>query len=215
MTIRAIVFDVGGVLEMTPDLGVAAKWEQQLHLQPGELDERLGHVWTSGSLGTLSEQEVRTSIGAIMGMSETQVDALMDDIWREYLGTLNVELTEYFRSLRPKYQTAILSNSFVGARQKEQERYHFDEMCDFIVYSHEVGLSKPDRRIYALTCERLGLQPAEVIFLDDYEAAVDAAREFGIHGILFKDNAQAIADIQACLRYYAPRTAPTTGHMAT
>ncbi len=200
MPIRAIVFDVGGVLEITPDLGVTAQWEQRLHLKPGELDERLHSVWRGGSLGTLTEEEVHTSIGEIMGMSAAQVDAFMDDIWAEYLGTLNVELTEYFRRLRPKYQTAILSNSFVGARRREQERYHFDELCDFIIYSHEVGMSKPDRRIYALTCERLGVQPAEVIFLDDREAAIDAAREYGMHGILFKENAQALADIQACIQ---------------
>jgi len=204
MPIRAIVFDVGGVLEITPDLGVTAKWEQRLQLKPGELDERLHGVWRGGSLGTLTEEEVHTSIGEIMGMSAAQVDAFMDDIWAEYLGTLNVELTEYFRRLRPKYQTAILSNSFVGARRREQERYHFDELCDFIIYSHEVGMSKPDRRIYALTCERLGVQPAEVIFLDDREAAIDAAREYGMHGILFKENAQALADIQACIQANAP-----------
>ena len=203
MTIRAIVFDIGGVLEITPDLGVNAKWEQQLHLKPGELDERLGDVWRGGSLGTLSEEQVHSSIGKILGMSETQVDAFMDDIWEEYLGTLNVELTEYLRSLRPQVQTAILSNSFVGARRKEQERYHFDEMCDLIIYSHEVGMSKPDRRIYELTCERLGVQPAEVVFLDDYEPCIVAAREFGMQAILFQETSQAIADIQTCLQAFA------------
>ena len=87
-----------------------------------------------------------------------------------------------------------------GAREKEQERYHFDELCDFIVYSHEVGMSKPYPRIYALTCERLGRQPAEVIFLDDRETNIEAARQFGMHGILFRNNVQAIADIQACIQ---------------
>jgi epoxide hydrolase-like predicted phosphatase len=203
MTIRAVVFDIGGVLEVTPDLGVTAKWEQRLHLKPGELDERLRSVWRGGSLGTLSEEEVHKSISEIMGMNEAQVDAFMDDIWQEYLGTLNVELAAYFSSLRPRYQTAILSNSFVGARRKEQERYHFEDMTDLIVYSHEVGMSKPDRRIYELTCERLGMQPAEVIFLDDREAAVDAAREFGMHAILFQETGQAIADIQTCLQAFA------------
>jgi putative hydrolase of the HAD superfamily len=200
MAIQAIVFDIGGVLEITPDLGVTAKWEQRLNLAAGELDKRLRDVWRGGSLGTISERDVHRSISEIMGMSTTQVDAFMQDIWQEYLGTLNVELVEYFRNLRPKYQTAILSNSFVGAREKEQERYHFDELCDFIIYSHEVGMSKPDPRIYALTCERLGRQPAEVIFLDDREPAIEAARQAGMHGVLFKNNSQAIADIQACIQ---------------
>ncbi|MFL5659388.1 MAG: hypothetical protein ACJ8CB_35045 [Ktedonobacteraceae bacterium] len=41
MTIRAVVFDIGGVLETTPDTGMMEKWEARLDLQAGELDERL------------------------------------------------------------------------------------------------------------------------------------------------------------------------------
>jgi len=200
MTIKAVVFDIGGVLEITPNLGITEQWEQKLGLTAGELDKKLYEVWKGGSIGTISEQDVHKGIREIMGMSEAQVNAFMADIWKEYLGTLNVELFEYFRSLRPHYKTAILSNSFVGARGKEQQAYGFADICDFIIYSHEVGMQKPDPRIYALTCERLALSPAEVIFLDDRQGAIDAAIAAGIHGILFKDTAQAIHDIEACIR---------------
>jgi FMN phosphatase YigB (HAD superfamily) len=44
MTIRAIVFDIGGVLEFTPDLGLDTKWDQKLNLKSGELNERLADV---------------------------------------------------------------------------------------------------------------------------------------------------------------------------
>jgi FMN phosphatase YigB (HAD superfamily) len=54
-----------------------------------------------------------------------------------------------------------MSNSSVGARREEQERYHFHEMTDLLVYSHEEGVAKPDQRIFALTCKRLGIQPEE------------------------------------------------------
>ena len=200
MAIRAIVFDIGGVLEITPDLGLDNKWEQKLNLKPGELNQRLSQVWNGGSIGTISIEQVHQSIGEIMGMSEALVNEFMGDLWREYLGTLNVELVGYFRGLRPKYQTAIISNSFVGAREKEEEHYHFSEVCDFIIYSHEVGLSKPDPRIFKLACERLGLRPDEVIFVDDHEEVMTSARELGIHCIEFKENAQVIADIEACIR---------------
>jgi putative hydrolase of the HAD superfamily len=199
MPIRAVVFDIGGVLELTPDLGLDKKWEQKLNLKTGELNERLAHVWRGGSIGTISLEQVHQSIGEIMQMDREQVNEFMDDIWHEYLGTLNVELVEYFRSLRPMYKTAIISNSFVGAREKEAEYYHFDELCDFIIYSHEVGWSKPDQRIFALACERLGMQPSEIIFVDDHAEVMTSAHEMGIHCIEFKDNAQAIAAIEACI----------------
>ncbi|HET8841018.1 MAG TPA: HAD-IA family hydrolase, partial [Ktedonobacteraceae bacterium] len=101
------------------------------------------------------------------------------------------------------YQTALLSNSFVGAREKEQERYQFEELVDLIIYSHEVGFAKPDPRIYELTCERLGVQPAEMIFLDDHEQPAEGARVLGIHTILFQNTAQAIADIEAILHAHS------------
>ena len=78
----------------------------------------------------------------------------------------------------------MLSNSFVGARKREATRYGFDRMAEFIAYSHEVGLQKPDPRIYRLTCERLALQPSEVVFVDDRQENVDAAQAFGMIGLL-------------------------------
>jgi putative hydrolase of the HAD superfamily len=203
MAIRAVVFDIGGVLKYSPRLGIDEKWEQGLGLKSGELNERRRDVWRGGSIGTMTEADVHKKMGDIMGMSEAQVNAFMDDVWKEYLGTLNVELTDYFRGLRSQYKTGIISNSFVGAREREMAAYHFDEMTDVIVYSHEVGVAKPDRRIYELACEKMVVQPAEMIFLDDVEVNIAAACELGIHGIVFKYNAQAIVDIQACLRDHA------------
>jgi putative hydrolase of the HAD superfamily len=200
MAIKAVVFDIGGVLEITPGTGWDEKWEARLGLQPGELPQRLRTPWTGGSIGTVSEEEVETSTREILGLDQEQLEEFMSDLWDDYLGTLNVELAAYFAGLRPRYKTGILSNSFVGAREKEQERYGFGDMCDVIVYSHEVGMKKPDRRIYQLLCERLGVQPWEVIFLDDVPQAIEAAQEVGIHGIVFKNTAQAIADIEACIR---------------
>ena len=199
MMVRAVVFDIGGVLTTTPDTNWQHTWEAKLNLEPGQLIKSTLHVWQAGSVGALSEHDVSASVREILGLAAFDFEAMMTDIWSQYLGELNEELAYYFRSLRPSYRTAILSNSFVGAREKEQLRYRMQEMADFIVYSHEVGMSKPDPRIYWLTCERLGIPPEATIFLDDVEANIEAARIVGMHAIHFKSNAQAIADINASL----------------
>jgi putative hydrolase of the HAD superfamily len=105
----------------------------------------------------------------------------------------------YFASLRPRYRTGILSNSFVGAREREQERYGFEDMCDMVVYSHEVGWRKPDPRIYHAVCERLNTRPENGVLLDDVRENVDAARALGMHAVTFTDTAQAIADLEALM----------------
>ena len=94
---------------------------------------------------------------------------------------------------------AIVSNSFVGAREREQAAYGFEDLVEGIVYSHEVGFSKPDPRIYALICTRLNVAPGEMIFLDDVGVCVAGARDAGIHAIRYQDNAQAIAEIEELL----------------
>jgi len=199
MTIRAVVFDIGGVLEITPDLGVTAAWESRLGLAPGELDERMRDAWRGGSIGTISEAQVHQAVTERLGLGEQQLAEFMADIWREYLGTANTELIEYARQLRPRYRTGILSNSFVGAREREQAAYGFEDLVGDIIYSHECGMSKPDPGIYALTCSRLGVEPAQAAFLDDSQACVEGARQAGIHAVLYRDNAQAIRDIEELL----------------
>jgi HAD superfamily hydrolase (TIGR01509 family) len=199
MTIQAVVFDIGGVLEITPDLGVTGMWESRLGLAPGELNQRMHDVWRGGSIGTVSEREVHQAVSEILGLDERQLAEFMADLWREYLGTANAGLIQYARRLRPPTRTGILSNSFVGAREREQAAYGFEDLVDEIIYSHECGMSKPDPGIYALACERLGVEPAQMVFLDDSEPCVQGARRAGIHAILYQDNSQAVSDIEDLL----------------
>jgi FMN phosphatase YigB (HAD superfamily) len=138
MTIRAVVFDIGGVLEITPDLGVTEMWESRLGLAPGELNKRMYDAWRGGSLGTISEDQVHQALTERLGFDKQQLADFMGDIWREYLGTANTELINYARLLRPRYRTGIVSNSFVGAREREQDAYGFEDLVDEIIYSHEL-----------------------------------------------------------------------------
>jgi putative transposase len=215
MVIRAVVFDIGGILEIVPEGGdptrrfpdMIARWEERLSLPPGELDkrltqmdERLSAAGKDGAIGTCTEEEWLAELGSATGMNPSQMNAFMRDFWDVYMGEPNSELIAYFQSLHPRYRTALLSNSFVGARREEEARFGFAAMTNLIVYSHEEGMSKPDQRIYERTWQRLGVQPQEMIFLDDVEPNILAARECGIQAVLFQNNAQAIAEIEAYLR---------------
>jgi epoxide hydrolase-like predicted phosphatase len=195
----AVVLDIGGVLETTPSLGTAEKWEATFGLLPGQMAERAREVWTAGAVGSISEADVHRRLSDVLGVDHAQVDAFMAEMWEEYLGTPNVELIAWFRELRPRYRTGIISNSFVGAREREQERYGFADLTDTVVYSHEVGVSKPDPRIYRLASERLAVAPERMIFLDDVEENVDGARALGIRAVQFTDTRQAIDEIESLL----------------
>jgi epoxide hydrolase-like predicted phosphatase len=199
MAIRAVVFDIGGVLEITPGLGLTRAWETRLGLAAGELDRRLSDVWAAGSIGAITLDDVHQAVRDRLGLDERQLAAFMTGLWREYLGTANTELIEYARQLRPRYRTGIVSNSFVGAREREQAAYGFEDLVDQVVYSHEAGMSKPDPRLYALVCARLGVRPEETVFIDDYAPNIEAAREAGLHAVHYTDHATAMAEIERLL----------------
>jgi putative hydrolase of the HAD superfamily len=196
---RAVVFDIGGVLEVTPETGWREQWAARLGLEMPDLVGRIEATMRGGDVGTVSLVDVEERTGAALGIEDSELWQLMEEIWAEYLGTLNEQLALYFSELRPRYRTGILSNSFVGARERERAAYGLEELCDVVVYSHEEGVTKPDPRAYRIVCERLGVEPAEAVFLDDVPVCVEGARAVGMQAVRFVNNRQAITELESLL----------------
>lgn len=197
---RCVIFDIGGVLEITPDTGWVPRWEGRLGLPPGTVNRRLGDVWEAGGVGATSERDVWEQVASRLQLDMSLVEEFMADLWDEYLGTPNDELLAYVQALRKRCRLGILSNSFVGARERETAAYGFDELVEHIVYSHEIGLAKPDPRAFEVTCARLEVAPADCLFIDDVAVNVAAAERAGMQGHLFTGNALAVARIEEHLR---------------
>jgi epoxide hydrolase-like predicted phosphatase len=201
MAARAVAFDIGGVLEVPTASDLDRRWEQRLGLRPGEFFARLRQsgLGRDANLGRVSEEEFAQALGGLYGLDQPTTRELLAELWDWYVGRLNTKMADYFQRLRPRYRTAILSNAAAGGRREEDRRYGFANMADVLVYSYEVGVEKPDRRIYEITCHRLGVDPGEVVFLDDLEVNVAAAEQFGMRAVRFQSTMQAITDVQACL----------------
>lgn len=116
----------------------------------------------------------------------------MADLWRDYLGTPNEDLIAYLRTLRGRCRLAILSNSFVGAREREQPIL---DLVDVVVYSHETGIAKPDPEAFALTVKLLQSRPGDCLLIDDHPPNIAAAQSFGMQAHLFTDTAEAIKTV--------------------
>jgi putative hydrolase of the HAD superfamily len=203
--VRAVVFDVGGVLERVddafwPQLWIG-KWERRAGVAPGHVASQLARhaPLTGAATGAISEEQVRALYADALGLDDQQADALMAEMWDGYCGELDVELRDFCAGLRPAYRTAILSNSADGARREEERRYGFDRLVDEIVYSHEVGITKPDPAIYRLTQERLGVAPEEIVFIDNHAPHVAAAVAWGWQGVVHVDTPTTIRAVTALL----------------
>ncbi|GAA2055938.1 hypothetical protein GCM10009839_76080 [Catenulispora yoronensis] len=198
MAIRAIILDIGGVLEHNPSLGFDVKWEPEFG---AGWPDRVGAVIEAGVIGAITLEQVHQQAAAALGVSVDRFEAYMDDAWIEYVGSYNAEVAEYWSARRAEgYVTAIISNSFVGAREREEAAHRFSELTDILVYSHEVGLQKPDPAIYELCLERLGMRPEETVFVDDHEPNCEAARALGMAVVHFRDTEQALRELDEILR---------------
>lgn len=205
MPVKAVVFDIGGVLERVdddawPEVWIN-RWERRMDLPAGHLIAALAEHAPAGDLvtGGMSEAQMRAMYAGALGLDEQQADEMMAELWEAYCGELDVELRDFAASLRPAYTTAILSNSADGARREEQRRYGFEQLVDVIIYSHEVGLAKPDPAVFRLTEQRLGAQPHEIVFLDDQDRHVEAARRAGWQAVLHRSTAESIREITELL----------------
>lgn len=199
MPVDAVIFDIGGVLEITPATGWQGRWSARLELPREQLERRLAPAFEAGSTGRLALPEVERAIATSLKLDEAGLRELMEELWTEYLGRLNGAMANYFARLRPRYRTAILSNSFVGAREREERLYGFGDMCDVLVYSHEEGVAKPDPALYRIVCDRLGCPPGRCVLVDDTQPCIDGALAVGMQAVRFIDTAQAIRDLDQLL----------------
>jgi epoxide hydrolase-like predicted phosphatase len=185
--IKGIIFDVGGVLLRTYDQSYRRKWETRLGLEPDGaarliFDSDLGR---QAQVGRVTLQDVWAWAGELLGLSAGELAAFERDFWAG--DRLDRDLAHYVRELHAHYRTALLSNSWVRDGRVLADELGLADAFDVCVVSAEVGVIKPDPRIYTITLERLAVLPAEAVFVDDFVENVDAARRLGMQAIHFTD----------------------------
>jgi putative hydrolase of the HAD superfamily len=77
--------------------------------------------------------------------------------------------------------------------------FPIDELCEEVVDSSHVGMRKPEREIYELTCSRLNVKPGETVFVDDNADNIAAARAYGMEVVHFIEPVPALEDLEAIL----------------
>jgi len=193
---KAVIWDMGGVLlQMIDDRSrreLAARYGMAL----GDLNEVVFNSETArlATAGAITEEEHWRQVGKILGVSPTDLHNFQLQFWAG--NQLDTRLIEYIQLLRGKYQTALLSNAWSGARRALTEYFDCLHVFDHIVISAEVMLAKPDPAIYLEVLKRLAVEPYQAVFVDDLRENIETANRLGMHGILFQNTDQAIADVE-------------------
>ena len=174
--IRGLIFDYGGVLwDMRWDL--ARTLEQEHGLRERTIVDTLygSETWQKLEIGvgdrTAWLDESHRSLEAAAGRELPRLHQHWRD--RQHLIASNIDL---IRRLRMAYKTAVLSNADGSLVRTLRDSHGVYDLFDDVVCSADVGMAKPDPRIYALAVRRIGLRPEECVFIDDLAQNVEAAR---------------------------------------
>lgn len=182
--IQAVIFDVGGVLIRTEDYSGRRTWENQLGLAPWGTDAVVfnSDMGQKAQRGQITDAELWDWVGEHLQLGD-DLEAFRRAFWSG--DVLDTALVDFIRSLRPAYQTAIISNA-TDSLLHNLHAHGIDDAFDLIVGSAAERVMKPDPAIYLRTLERLGCAPHEAVFVDDFEHNVRAARELGMAAIHFQ-----------------------------
>lgn len=197
--IDAVIWDLGGVILRTHDRSGRHRWAQECGLATGELERLVfaGEMGIAASLGRASEDDVWQWVGVRLGLPQDKISRLRHDFWSG--DRVDHDLVDHIRTLREERKTALLSNAWPEARSAVTGKWGMQDAFDVMIFSAEVQMLKPDRRIYKLALTQLALEPHQTVFIDDFEENVAAATELGMYTILFKDPASTLAQLDELL----------------
>ena len=170
--------EAAGAIEDEPDWHLLEKGQIDVATYFGRLTERAPAI-----LGTEIDME---SYGRF---------------WRSTAPGVHWMVVHKIRELKGRgLRLGLLTNNVKEFGEHWRTMFPLDELFEEVVDSSHVGMRKPERAIYELTCIRMGIEPDEAVFVDDNLDNVEAARAYGMEAVHFRENPwDALTEIEAIL----------------
>ena len=196
--ISAVLFDYGMVLSMVPE---ALDWRALERVLGAEEKAFQAAYWKYRDAYDRGALSAQTYWGSVARELDKAIDAevlhaLIDAdtaVWTQP----NVEMTEWAARLnRAGIKTGILSN--IGDAMELGVLGRFPALAEFShhTFSHRLGIAKPDAAIYRYAVEGLGVAAGEILFVDDREENILAARDAGMVGVQYLGHAGFVEEMQ-------------------
>ena len=201
--VRAVIFDLGGVVIDSP-LHAISRYEREIGIPAGVINRVVVDTGPRGAWSRLERGELampdfqRAFEAELLAAGHTISAAAM--MARIAECEPRPAMLEAIRRIRARgLKAGALTNNWVDG---EREPTHaLQELFDAFVESSQVGLRKPDPRIYALVCAALDVEPHEAVFLDDIGRNLKAARALGMRTIKVDAPAPALDELRGHLGF--------------
>ncbi|HSW97082.1 MAG TPA: HAD family phosphatase [Candidatus Saccharimonadales bacterium] len=192
--IKAILFDLGGVVFTN-----GTKKFIDFIATTYSLDKAFVKEIIDGPTATLyREAKITRDEFWKRSLHELQIDEDIDTLEEKWIEGYEViaGTRRLIQELSQRYKVYFLSDNVKDRVEKINTRYHFIDWFEDGVFSHEVGVRKPNPQIYTFVLKKAHVEPEEAVFIDDKAEFLPSAKEMGIHTFLFKSPEKLHADLK-------------------
>lgn len=196
--VRATFFDFGGVVLRTEYQAPREHLAERLNMTYEDLSKVVFESESGrlASVGTITTDQHWAAVVRRLGQPPSATGIIREEFFAG--DVIDRSLVDYIRSLRQRCGTGLISNGWADLREYIV-RNQVDDAFDVMVISAEVGVLKPDPKIYQIALEKLGLDARESVFVDDAIGNVEAARRLGMQGVAFRNPEQARREVESLL----------------
>lgn len=202
--IKAVIFDVGGVLQLnkktkrTYNKGVHNFVAKKIGISLDQYFDSIDTTYSDSIKGKISESAVIKTLTKNLNIKKKDLIGYYKEAYIKHF-KLNKSLLNYIKHLKKRgIRVAILSDMWHISKSvlilKE-----FYKLFSPVIISCDVGIRKPDKKIYLLTLSKLKLKPSETIFVDNQRWNIDTPKRMGMKTILFRNNTQTIKEIERAI----------------
>ena len=198
MSIRAVFIDFGGVIARTEYQAPRQYLAERLGMEYEDLEKLAFNSPSSdrAAIGEISAEEHWAQVTKRLRRPTSETETIREEFFAG--DVIDREIVDFLRSLRPRYYVGLISNAWLDLRDHIIEQ-KFDDAFDHMVISAEVGVVKPDAKIYQIALEQAGVSPNEAVFVDDFIENIEGCEELGMHGIHFRDPKDAMTELKQLL----------------
>ena len=198
MSIKAVFFDLGGVIVRTEFQAPRQQLAERLGMEYDDLDKIVfgSESGNLAALGQVTADQHWISVISRLKRPDSELSAIRQEFFAGDI--IDRTLVEYIRSLRGKYKTGLISNAWSDLRDFVV-REKFDDAFDKMIISAEVGAVKPEPKIFQIALEQFGVKPKEAVFVDDFYINIEGSEKVGMKGIHFRDAESTLQQLKELL----------------
>ena len=206
MSIKVIIFDFGGVITESP-LNGFRKLEKKIFLEAGSISKVVmnnphNNSWAKCERGEIKINQFIKEFEEEANLLGYKIDMRM--VIKELYGAIRPIMVSKIKELKKDYKVVCLTNVLLGVSSHTPNKRILqvnNVLKNFfkIYESCNLGMRKPEERIYKYLLNDLEITPEKCVFLDDLGVNLKAARRIGIHTIKVSDPNIAISALDNIL----------------